>query len=75
MYIFELYICTFQSCERTKKSRSQQEWKNRLEFFLSNSNLTTVHVLVLKGTVSQDFRWELLYINRKLFSTAIVGRH
>ena len=26
-----------------------------------------------KGTVSRELRWVLLYINRKLFSRAIVG--
>jgi len=29
----------------------------------------------LKGTVSQELRWVLIYINRKFFSTAIVGHH
>ena len=28
-----------------------------------------------KGTVSRDFHWVLLYINRKLFSRAIVAHH
>ena len=28
-----------------------------------------------KGTVSRDLRWVLLYINRKLFSRAIVAHH
>ena len=29
----------------------------------------------LKGTVSRELRWVLLYINRKLFSRAIVAHH
>ena len=29
----------------------------------------------VKGTVSQELRWVLLYINLKLFSRAIVGHH
>ena len=28
----------------------------------------------MKGTVSRELRWVLLYINRKLFSRAVVGR-
>ena len=29
----------------------------------------------IKGTVSRDLRWILLYINRKLFARAIVAHH
>ena len=30
---------------------------------------------MLKGTVSQEFRWVFIFINQKLFSRAIVGHH
>ena len=71
-------------------SRCVPIWHNILVFhFVSSSTLiydiydvhctyvycTCVYWTCLKGTVSRELRWVLLYINRKLFSRAIVGRH
>ena len=44
-------------------------WKNQLFTILRYSYSP------IKGTVSWELRWVLLYINRKLFSRAIVAHH
>jgi len=41
--------------------------------FSENKNYTVQMPKTLKRTVSRDLRWVLLYINRKLFSRAIVA--